>query len=204
MKEPQSEKIEEPEQGCKGPQQEAEDGGRCVRPEASGGGVKSPLPPPETQEGSETHECDAATEILPQEMFSAVVAEMKASMQVAPKVAWTTTIAELYARVHDTVRVEEALIPGGKQRYPKLKGEEKAELYKLFRELCVVTEGTYKEWEEYAVAITQKLYNTSWSFKNIVLRMVSKVKWVKTQPLNQWATKIKSGTLPAGKRTTQV
>ncbi|KAE8976700.1 hypothetical protein PF005_g25633 [Phytophthora fragariae] len=109
---------------------------------------------------------------------------MKVSMQVAPKEARITTIEELYARVHDTVRDEEALISGGKQRYPKLNGEEKAELYKPFRELSVVTEVMYKEWEEYAVAITQKLYNTCWSFKNIVLRTVSKVKRVKTQPLN--------------------
>lgn len=66
----------------------------------------------------------------------------------------------------------------------QLNGEEKAELYKPFRELSVVTEGMHKEWEEYAVAIPPKLYNTSWSFKNIVLRIVSKVQRVKTQPLN--------------------
>lgn len=56
--------------------------------------------------------------------------------------------------------------------------------------LCVGS-GSYKEWEHQAQAATQDLYNTSWPFKPIMHRMISKVKWATAKPLNQWAAKVK-------------
>lgn len=132
--------------------------------------------------------------VEPFEMFEAVVVEMKGAPQGQPREAWTTTIGELYSIVHAKVKVDEDLIPNSKRRYPKLKGEEKILLYKLFREICVIADGSFEEWERYAQAATQDLYNTSWSFKTIMNSMISKVKWAKAKPLNQWAAKVKAGT----------
>ncbi|KAG1690420.1 hypothetical protein DVH05_028096 [Phytophthora capsici] len=131
--------------------------------------------------------------VQPFEMFEAVVVEMQCFPQEQPRNSWTTTIGKLFSIAHAKVSVDTDLIPSGKQRYPKLKGDEKVLLCKLFKELCVFGNGTFEEWERYAQAATQDLYNTSWSFKTIMHRMISKVKWAKTKPLNQWAAKVKAG-----------
>ncbi|KAE9046719.1 hypothetical protein PR003_g1619 [Phytophthora rubi] len=135
-----------------------------------------------------------AVAVEPFEMFEAVVVEMKCAPQDQPREAWTTTIGELYSIVHAKVKVDEDLISNSKRRYPKLKGEEKILLFKLFREIYVIADGSFEEWERYAQAATQDLYNTSWYFKTIMNSMISKVKWAKTKPLNQWAAKVKAGT----------
>jgi hypothetical protein len=49
--------------------------------------------------------------------------------------------------------------------------------------------GTNEEWERCEPAATQDLYNTSWSFKNIMHSMISKVQYAKRKPLNQWTTR---------------
>lgn len=53
--------------------------------------------------------------------------------------------------------------------------------------------GTFEEWEHYVQAATQDLYNTNWSFKNVIHSMISKVEWATTQLLNQWAEKVTAG-----------
>ncbi|ETI39016.1 hypothetical protein F443_15351, partial [Phytophthora nicotianae P1569] len=127
------------------------------------------------------------------ELFEAVVVEMKCFPQEQPRNSWLATIGELFSIAHANVSVDIDLIPTAKQRYPKLKGNEKVLICKLFKELCVIGNGTHEEWERYAQAATQDLYNTAWSFKTIMYRMISKVKWAKTKPLNQWAAKVKTG-----------
>ncbi|ETL95253.1 hypothetical protein L917_06915 [Phytophthora nicotianae] len=109
--------------------------------------------------------------VQPFELFTAVVVEMKCFPQEQPAIRGLLRL----------------------QRYPKLKGDEKVLICKLFKELCVIVNGTHEEWERYAQAATQDLYNTAWSFKTIMYRMISKVKWAKTKPLNQWAAKLKTG-----------
>ncbi|ETP18592.1 hypothetical protein F441_07216, partial [Phytophthora nicotianae CJ01A1] len=108
--------------------------------------------------------------VQPFELFTAVVVEMKCFPQEQPAIRGLLRL-----------------------RYPKLKGDEKVLICKLFKELCVIVNGTHEEWERYAQAATQDLYNTAWSFKTIMYRMISKVKWAKTKPLNQWAAKVKTG-----------
>ncbi|KAI9979679.1 hypothetical protein PInf_028089 [Phytophthora infestans] len=90
--------------------------------------------------------------VQPFEMFEAVVVEMQCFPQEQPRSSWTTTIGELFSIAHAKVSVDTDLIPSGKQRYPKLKGDEKELLCKLFKELCVVGNGTFEEWERYAQA----------------------------------------------------
>ncbi|KAE9179437.1 hypothetical protein PF002_g27812 [Phytophthora fragariae] len=51
---------------------------------------------------------------------------MKASPTASPREEWLTTIAALYAISHRLVSIDKELVPTGKQRYPKLKGDEKA------------------------------------------------------------------------------
>ncbi|ETI48831.1 hypothetical protein F443_07197 [Phytophthora nicotianae P1569] len=108
--------------------------------------------------------------VQPFELFTAVVVEMKCFPQEQPAIRGLLRL-----------------------RYPKLKGDEKVLICKLFKELCVIGNGTHEEWERYAQAATQDLYNTAWSFMTIMYRMISKVKWAKTKPLNQWAAKVKTG-----------
>ncbi|KUF81385.1 hypothetical protein AM587_10001800 [Phytophthora nicotianae] len=131
--------------------------------------------------------------VQPFELFTAVVVEMKCFPQEQPAIRGLLTIGELFSIAHAKVSVDIDLIPTAKQRYPKLKGDEKVLICKLFKELCVIGNGTHEEWERYAQAATQDLYNTAWSFKTIMYRMISKVKWAKTKPLNQWAAKVKTG-----------
>ncbi|KAE9357537.1 hypothetical protein PR003_g1723 [Phytophthora rubi] len=132
-------------------------------------------------------------------MYEAVVEAMKAAPNEPPREAWTSTIAELYAISHDKVNINEELVPEGKQRYPKLRADEKALLYKLFEEVSVGSNGSYDNWVNYASMATQDLYNTSWAFKHIMQSMISKVKWARMKPLNQWAQKVKGGGI--GKRS---
>ncbi|KAI9991045.1 hypothetical protein PInf_018663 [Phytophthora infestans] len=131
--------------------------------------------------------------VQPFEMFEAVVVEMQCFPQEQPRNSWRAAIGELFSIAHAKVTVDADLIPSGKQRYPKLKDDEKVLLCQLFKEQCVFGNGTFEEWERYAQAATQDVYNTSWSFKTIMHRMISKVKWAKTKPLNQWAAKVKAG-----------
>ncbi|KAE8978962.1 hypothetical protein PR001_g24201 [Phytophthora rubi] len=157
---------------------------------------------PQEEKCQERREADAhasvetstgPSDVEPFEMFEAVVAEMQSAPMEQPRAAWIATIGELYSTVHAKVKVDEDLIPGSKRRYPKLKSEEKILLFKLFKAIYVEANGTFEEWERYAQAATQDLYNTNWSFKNIMHSMISKVEWATTQPLNQWAEKVTGG-----------
>ena len=101
-------------------------------------------------------------------MFDAVVTTRKSALHDVPWEAWTTTIDTLYAPHTVPERV-----PSGKQRYPKLREDEKY------------------------------LHNTSWSFKNIM--HLSKVKWSRLKPLNQWPdTSTPFGDSRGGASSTQV
>ncbi|CAI5746211.1 unnamed protein product [Peronospora destructor] len=131
-------------------------------------------------------------EVRPKEMFEAVVEAIKISPLDPPHEAWIATVAELYAIAHDTVTIAAELVPTGKQRFPTLRSE-KPILFKFFEEACIISEGSFVKWEQYAQTVTHDLYNTSWSFKNIMQSMISKVKWARAKPLNRWAAKVKSG-----------
>ncbi|KAI9985307.1 hypothetical protein PInf_004633 [Phytophthora infestans] len=85
---------------------------------------------------------DEVITVEPEEMFSAVVTIIKRSSGEQPRDEWVTTIAELYAIIHRTVSIEEDIVPPNKQRYPKLRGDEKALLYNLFQEINVIGNGT--------------------------------------------------------------
>ncbi|KAE9275397.1 hypothetical protein PF001_g26605 [Phytophthora fragariae] len=122
---------------------------------------------------------------------------MKASPTASPREEWLTTIAALYAISHRLVSIDKELVPTGKQRYPKLKGDEKALLYTLFRERCVLSEEKYVEWDRCMTTATQDLYNSRVSFKHLMQSLISKAKWARLPPLNQWAAKVGTGTSAA-------
>lgn len=136
---------------------------------------------------------DEVITVEPEEMFIAVVTIIKRSSGEQPRDEWVTTIAELYAIIHRSVSIEEDIVPPNKQRYPKLRGDEKALLYNLFREMNVIGNGTYAAWKQCITSVTQDLLNTRWTFKNIMYSRISKARWARTPPLNQWAEKVKSG-----------
>jgi hypothetical protein len=152
--------------------------------------VAAATPPPASSVKviRDEHE-DATPTVEPFDMFEAVVAEMKEAPDRQPRAAWTMTVAELYVVAHDQVQKDDDLVPVSKQHYPKLRGEEKRLLVQLFREICVQADGAYEEWERYAQAATQDLYNTKWSFTNIMNSMISKVPYARATPLNQWSTR---------------
>ncbi|KAE9122518.1 hypothetical protein PF010_g6723 [Phytophthora fragariae] len=130
-------------------------------------------------------------------MFEAVVAAIKGTQGSSPRNEWLLTIAELYAISHKSVKIDEDRVPAGKTKYPKLRGDERALLHSLFREKCVVDGASFAAWESCVVKVTQDLYNTTWSFKNIVQSLIGKVQWARVQPLNQWAEKVKAGNAAA-------
>jgi hypothetical protein len=127
-------------------------------------------------------------------MFGAVVAAMRDAPREVPRDEWLTTIAELFAIVHRGIAMDEERMQPGKKRYPKLKGDEKALLYNLFREVCVINPGTYAQWEQKMEVVIRDLHNTRGTFKYIIQRDIGKQKWATVKPLNQWAAKAKAGT----------
>ncbi|KAE8876738.1 hypothetical protein PF005_g3114 [Phytophthora fragariae] len=134
------------------------------------------------------------SEVQPEEMFAAVVAAMKAGKRERPRDNWITTIVELYAIAHAKVSIDEDRVPGRKKKYPKLRGDEKAEHTTFFKKAFIESSGTFEDSERYVVAATQDLYNTSWPFKTVMQRLTSKIKWARDQPMNLWAAKVKAGT----------
>ena len=128
--------------------------------------------------------------VQPQKMYAAVVDARKAAPHEPPRDAWMTTVAELFAIVHDTVVVDAELVPLGKKRFPKLHNEEKKVLFRFFEEACVACDASYEAWVAQAKKVTHSLYNTNWSFTPILQNMISKVKWAKLTPLNPWTTSI--------------
>ncbi|KAE9268904.1 hypothetical protein PR003_g31299, partial [Phytophthora rubi] len=154
--------------------------------------TKMPASTPQEQRDQRTATEASSTGpvVGPEELFDAVVA----APQEQPRIEWTETVAALYKTVHATVSYDEDLVPTSKSRYPKLRGDEKAWLCTLFHEACVLSDGSYVDWGRLATAVTQDLYNTSWSFVHIVQTLISRVKWAHATPLNQWAEKVKKGT----------
>ena len=51
-------------------------------------------------------------------MYTAVVAARRADPCKPPRDAWLTTVAEIFAIVHDTVEIDAELVQKGKKRYP--------------------------------------------------------------------------------------
>ena len=70
-----------------------------------------------------------ASEVRPRKMFAALVAARKADPLGPPPDAWTTTLAELFARAHEAVSIDEELVPPEKRRFLKLWSEEKDLLF---------------------------------------------------------------------------
>uniref|UniRef100_H3GY86 Uncharacterized protein n=1 Tax=Phytophthora ramorum TaxID=164328 RepID=H3GY86_PHYRM len=136
------------------------------------------------------------SEAQPQELFDAIVAAIQAAPNEPPHAAWTETITLLFAKAHDSVKIDEELVPASKQRYPKLRQEEQDLLYDFFNEACILSKNSYAQWDRLVHKITQDLYNTKWSFKHILQNMTSSTKWARITPLNQWAAKVKVGRSP--------
>ena len=120
-----------------------------------------------------------ASEVRPREMFAALVAANKADPLYPPPDAWTTTLAELFARAHEVVFIDEELVPPGKRRFPQLRSEEKDLLFTFFDEACICGERSFADWTRQLTAATRALYNTSWSFTHIVQNMLSKLRWAR-------------------------
>ena len=79
-------------------------------------------------------------------MFDAVVAAWKAALHEAPwDVAWTTTVSTLYATAQISLTIDAESVPSGKQRYPKLRGDEKDLMFKFYDEACIVGEGSFAD-----------------------------------------------------------
>ncbi|CAI5729094.1 unnamed protein product [Peronospora effusa] len=133
-------------------------------------------------------------------MFVAVEEAMKAAPQDPPHDAWIATVAELYIIAHDTVTIAVALVPTEKQRFPRLRSEEKAIIFRFFEKACIVSDGSFVKWEQYAQTVTHDLYNTSWSFKEFIQSIISKVKLARAKALNQCTAKVTSGTGSKGIR----
>ena len=58
--------------------------------------------------------------VRPQDMYSALVEARQVALTEPSRDAWTTMLAELFAIVHGTVKVDAELVPPGKKRFPKL------------------------------------------------------------------------------------
>uniref|UniRef100_M4BMK6 Uncharacterized protein n=1 Tax=Hyaloperonospora arabidopsidis (strain Emoy2) TaxID=559515 RepID=M4BMK6_HYAAE len=143
--------------------------------------------PPVGPEAGEATQGQPTLEVQPQEMYAVVVGAWKAAPSEPPRDAWMTTLAKLFAIIHDTIVIDAELVPPGKKRFPKLRSDEKVVLFQLFEEACVASDASYETWVDYARKAVHSLYNTSWSFKPVLQNMISKVKWAKLPPLNQWA-----------------
>ncbi|POM81568.1 Hypothetical protein PHPALM_440 [Phytophthora palmivora] len=139
-------------------------------------------------------------EVLPSEMFEAVIREMRGAADEPPREEWKATVAALFKHVHASVNIKEELVPRIKQRYPKPKSDEVDTLYKFFEEVSIASNGTYDDWSNYARTLIQDLYNTNWSLKNIMESMMSKMKWARILPHNQWTAKTRSS-LESGEGT---
>ncbi|KAE8980399.1 hypothetical protein PR002_g24145 [Phytophthora rubi] len=141
----------------------------------------------------EPKDCTALLEVQPEVLFAALVREMKEASETALVDAWKQSVAELFETVFKTVEVKPELVPVGKKRYPRLKGEEASHLLKFFEAVCVKGHGTYTDWVSHITAISRDLYNTNWTLTTILQSSLSKVRWSKAPVLNQWADKVKQG-----------
>jgi len=149
---------------------------------------------PETQPPTKSSDTiSPPQEAAPSELFDAVLTAMKAHPQEQVRDEWLVTVAELFVVSHSLVTIDADKVAPNKKKYLKLSGEEKAFLFTLFREVCYVNKGSYNDWQQLGVLVTQDLYNMTWSFKTIMHSRMSKVKWEQTQPLNQWAAKVRAG-----------
>ncbi|CAI5726723.1 unnamed protein product [Hyaloperonospora brassicae] len=126
--------------------------------------------------------------VRPQDMYSALVEARQAALTEPPRDAWTTSLAELFAIVHGNVKVDAELVPPEKKRFPKLRRDEKVVLFQFFEVACVNCNAPYATWADYATKAIQTLYNTNWTFTPILQNMISKVKWARLKPINQWAS----------------
>lgn len=139
---------------------------------------------PKDREEQEDHQ--EPLPVKPQEMYEAVVHEMKSAPDEPPRAAWKLTIEELYTVVHDSVKIRAELVPANKKRYPKLNSNERAVLFQLFEEVSIAGGRSYDEWFRIATLVTQKLYNTKWSFINLVHEKISTLKWERLPQVNPW------------------
>ncbi|OWZ08621.1 hypothetical protein PHMEG_00018800 [Phytophthora megakarya] len=127
--------------------------------------------------------------LKPEEIFAAVLCDVKETPRGPPREVWKKTVAELFTSAHATVEIKTDLVPANKQRYPLLKEPEAAVLYQLFEEVCIAGQGSYDDWISAELSVIHELYNTNWSFLNIVRSAVSKRKWARLPATNQWSPK---------------
>jgi hypothetical protein len=146
------------------------------------------------QEGQQPGADSALPEVHPSEMFEAVVQAIKADPGSTAREEWVTTVAELFTVAHREVSIKEDKIPAAKRKYPKLRGDEKTLLFRLFTEACVTDLEKYNLWSQRMEKITQELYNSTWSFCHILENHIGKIQWNRQHPLNQWSAKVKAGT----------
>lgn len=136
----------------------------------------------------------STSSVTAEEMFSALVADMKASPTIGQVEARRATVKELFAIEYRVVPVQEAALPADRKRFPTPYGAEAASLLALFEQVFVLCSGTYAEWKQLATAISHELLTTKWAFKEIIRRLASRHKWAQAPVLNQWAQTVKRGT----------
>ncbi|KAE9211855.1 hypothetical protein PF005_g10841 [Phytophthora fragariae] len=129
---------------------------------------------------------DPQQPVTPEEMFNALVEDMRASPAIGQVEAWRATMRELFAKVYLAVPVQRAVVPAERQRFPKLTGAEVSALLTLFEQTYVADAGTYADWNKLATAISHELLSTKWAFNEIVRKLSSRLKWTKAPVLNQW------------------
>ncbi|KAE9010242.1 hypothetical protein PF011_g9908 [Phytophthora fragariae] len=130
---------------------------------------------------------DPQQPVTPEEMFNALVEDMRASPAIGQVEAWRATMRELFAKVYlAAVPVQRAVVPAERQRFPKLTGAEVSALLTLFEQTYVADAGTYADWNKLATAISHELLSTKWAFNEIVRKLSSRLKWAKAPVLNQW------------------
>ena len=125
-----------------------------------------------------------------EKIFAAVTAELRSAPEAAQREAWKATVAALFAAEVRALKIPPDRVPPQKQRYPKLKGAEPAQLLGFFEEVSVVDGCSYVQWRTYARGICRDLYNSTWTLSTILESMTSKVKWARKPVLNQWAAKV--------------
>ncbi|CAI5731316.1 unnamed protein product [Hyaloperonospora brassicae] len=113
------------------------------------------------------------------QIFAAVTAELQSAPEAVQREAWKANVAALFAAKMTALKIPPERVPPQKQRYPKLKGAESAQLLRFFEELSVVDGCSYVQWRTYAMGICRDLYNSIWSLSTIFESMTSKVKWAR-------------------------
>ena len=83
-------------------------------------------------------------------MFEAVVAAVMVAPHDPPHKAWVVNVAELYTIAHSTVTIAADLVPARKQRIPTLRSDGKALSFKFVEEVCIVKDGSFMQWTQYA------------------------------------------------------